>query len=91
MRDRARPREGRLGETRARIERDGLREVVERHGWNVTAAARDVGIPERTLRRMLDAHGVTRPTPAPARPVRPRGPQFRRIGPRAWEAIPAEA
>lgn len=43
-----------------RAERDTLREVLERCGWNVSLAAASLKLSRRTLHRKLKAHGLRR-------------------------------
>jgi two-component system response regulator AtoC len=45
----------------AQVERDLLRQALERTGWNVTQAARILGITRDTLRYRIDKHGLARP------------------------------
>jgi two-component system, NtrC family, response regulator AtoC len=52
----------------AQVERDLLRQALERTGWNVTRAARILGITRDTLRYRIDKHGLARPAEAPAAP-----------------------
>jgi two-component system, NtrC family, response regulator AtoC len=52
----------------AQVERDLLRQALERTGWNVTQAARILGITRDTLRYRIEKHGLARPpdtVPAP--------------------------
>lgn len=44
-----------------RAERRALLEVVEASGWNVTLAARRLGVDRKTLHRKLQRHGLARP------------------------------
>ncbi len=45
----------------AQVERDLLRQALERTGWNVTRAARILGITRDTLRYRIEKHGLARP------------------------------
>jgi two-component system response regulator AtoC len=42
-------------------ERDLLFQVLGRHGWNISAAARTLSISRPTLRKRLKKHGLRRP------------------------------
>ena len=46
----------------AQVERDLMSQALERTGWNVTRAARILGITRDTLRYRIDKHGLTRPS-----------------------------
>jgi DNA-binding NtrC family response regulator len=46
----------------ALVERDLVRQALERTGWNVTRAARILGITRDTLRYRIDKHQLTRPS-----------------------------
>jgi two-component system, NtrC family, response regulator AtoC len=52
----------------AQMERDLLRQALERTGWNVTQAARILGITRDTLRYRIDKHGLARPSDAAPSP-----------------------
>jgi DNA-binding NtrC family response regulator len=52
----------------AQVERDLVRQALERTGWNVTRAARILGITRDTLRYRIDKHGLTRPSAGVAAP-----------------------
>jgi two-component system nitrogen regulation response regulator NtrX len=49
-----------LAETRAQAERDVIREALDRSGWNVSAAARALGIERTRLHKRLRALGLER-------------------------------
>jgi two-component system, NtrC family, nitrogen regulation response regulator NtrX len=49
-----------LEETRAQAERDVIREALERAGWNVSAAARALGIERTRLHKRIRALGLER-------------------------------
>ena len=49
-----------LAETRARAEREVIREALERADWNVSAAARALGIERTRLHKRIRALGLTR-------------------------------
>jgi two-component system, NtrC family, nitrogen regulation response regulator NtrX len=49
-----------LEETRARAERDTIRHALEQAGWNVTAAARALGIERTRLHKRIKALGLER-------------------------------
>ncbi|HEY6865124.1 MAG TPA: sigma-54 dependent transcriptional regulator [Burkholderiales bacterium] len=52
----------------AQVERDLLRQALERTAWNVTQAARILGITRDTLRSRIEKHGLARPA-EPSAPV----------------------
>jgi len=37
-----------------------LRSLLERHGWNVSAAAREAGVDRNYLHRLMKRHGIRR-------------------------------
>lgn len=80
-----------LGRTRERFEREYLVEVLERHSWNVKAAAREVELAPETLAARIKRLAIQRPPkrvrPAPRRRRDARAPRFRRIGPRTWGIV----
>jgi transcriptional regulator of acetoin/glycerol metabolism len=43
------------------VERDLLRQALDRSSWNVTAAARLLGISRDTVRYRMQKHGLLRP------------------------------
>jgi DNA-binding NtrC family response regulator len=50
--------QGTLGDSSANAERSSLRGCLERHGQNVSGAARELGISRTTMYRLLDKHGM---------------------------------
>jgi DNA-binding NtrC family response regulator len=52
------------------MERDALMQALERSGWNVSRAARDLGISRDTLRYRIDKHGLATAMPADFRETR---------------------
>lgn len=84
-----------LGRTLRRFEAQWLEELLETHGWNLTAAARATGMSDHTLRDWIRAHGIVRQPRVRARqaaqtprPARKPAPVFRRTGPRTWVREP---
>jgi two-component system nitrogen regulation response regulator NtrX len=49
-----------LEETRAQAERSCIRQALEESGWNVSAAARTLGIERTNLHKRMRALGITR-------------------------------
>jgi two-component system nitrogen regulation response regulator NtrX len=49
-----------LEEARIRAEREGVRQALEESGWNVSAAARALGIERTNLHKRMRALGITR-------------------------------
>lgn len=54
-------RAGSLGECRKKAEREAILGTLPRHGWNVSAAARDLGITRVGLTRKMKRLGIMRP------------------------------
>ncbi|MBL0092712.1 MAG: sigma-54-dependent Fis family transcriptional regulator [Piscinibacter sp.] len=52
------------------MERDALVQALERSGWNVSRAARDLGISRDTLRYRIDKHGLATAMPTDFRETR---------------------
>jgi transcriptional regulator with GAF, ATPase, and Fis domain len=50
-----------LEEASARFERALLQEALERHGWNQTHAARELGVTRRALKLRMDRLGLLPP------------------------------
>ena len=47
-----------LREIREQVERDYIRAVLEEHGWNVTQAARDLGVERTNLHKKIKFYGI---------------------------------
>jgi transcriptional regulator of acetoin/glycerol metabolism len=50
-----------LDETRAGVERTRIRQALEQSGWNVSAAARALGIGRSRLHKRIRALGIINP------------------------------
>lgn len=51
-----------LEEKRAQVERAHIRKTLEKHGWNITRAAEELGISRPTLYDRLKRHGIRKRT-----------------------------
>ncbi len=49
-----------LREAKIRLERDMIMETLDRHGWNVTRAAGELGIERTNLHKKIKKHNLTR-------------------------------
>jgi two-component system nitrogen regulation response regulator NtrX len=47
-----------LREIREQVERDYIRAILEEHGWNVTQAARELGIERTNLHKKIKFYGI---------------------------------
>ena len=54
---------GTLRETMTAVERDLLACTLERHGWKMSEAARELGLERSHLYKKLKSHGIEKPRP----------------------------
>jgi two-component system nitrogen regulation response regulator NtrX len=47
-----------LRELREQVERDYIRAILDEHGWNVTQAARELGIERTNLHKKIKFYGI---------------------------------
>lgn len=59
------PVAGTLQEASVQFEREMLESVLRRHGWNITRAAKDLGISRQHLHSRIRTHGLQRPSERP--------------------------
>jgi transcriptional regulator of acetoin/glycerol metabolism len=53
--------QGSLRETLAGLEHDMLVQTLERHGWKMSEAARELGLERSHLYKKLKVHSIDRP------------------------------